>query len=118
MILNIDRYLQDFLGVNIEIQGYEIINLTQPHLIDQIVTDLNIYEKKVKIRDTPSTPSKLLKRHSVSESHYGSLDCISVIGELNYLEKVSQLDISYIIHQCTIFTSAPNKEHVQALGWL
>ena len=59
------------------------MNLTQPHLIDQIVTDLHLDEKKVKIRDTPATLSKVLKRHSASGTHDGYFDYTSVIEKLN-----------------------------------
>ena len=53
------------------------------HLIDQIVTDLHLDEKKVKIRDTPATLSKVLKRHSASGLHDGYFDYTSVIEKLN-----------------------------------
>ena len=36
-ILAVEGYLQELLGVNIEIHGDVTINLTQPHLIYQIV---------------------------------------------------------------------------------
>jgi hypothetical protein len=41
-----------------------------------------------------------------------------MIGKLNYLEKTTRSDISYITHQCARFTSNPKKEHGQAIRWL
>ena len=64
LVLTVEGDLQDFLGVNIERQGYVDINLMQPHLTDQIITDLHLSGKKVRIRDTPATLSKVLKSYS------------------------------------------------------
>jgi hypothetical protein len=41
-----------------------------------------------------------------------------VIGKLNYLEKGSRSDISYIVHQCARFSTDTKTEHAQALRWL
>ena len=41
-----------------------------------------------------------------------------MIGKLNYLERGTRPDISYIVHQCARFTSDPRKEHAQAIRWL
>ena len=76
--------MQDFLCVNIEIQGSGYINLMQPHLTDQIITDLHLSDKKVRIRDTPATLSKVLKRYSGPEPHDRSFDCRLVVGNLSY----------------------------------
>ena len=74
LVLTVEGDLQDFLGVNIERQGYGDINLMQPHLTDQIITDLHLSDEKVSIRDTPATLSKVLKRHSGPEPYDGSFD--------------------------------------------
>ncbi len=41
-----------------------------------------------------------------------------MIGKLNYLERGSRSDISYIVHQCARFTTRPKKERAEALKWL
>lgn len=41
-----------------------------------------------------------------------------MIGKLNYLEKGSRPDISYITHQCARFSIDPKEEHARALRWL
>ena len=53
--------LEDFLGVNIERTSEGGFHLSQPQLIEQILTDLNLLGENVKIRDTPalSTDSTL-----------------------------------------------------------
>ena len=52
--------VKDFLGVNIEKQSNGTIHMTQPHLIDQILKDLNMDGDNVKIKDTPAALSRLL----------------------------------------------------------
>ena len=52
--------VKDFLGVNIEKQNDGTIHMTQPHLIDQILKDLNMNGDDVKIKDTPAASSRLL----------------------------------------------------------
>ena len=110
--------LQDFLGVNISRQPDGSIHLSQPHLIDQILKDLRLDNDKVNTKATPAASSKILGRHEDSEDFDGHFNYRSVIGKLNYLERGSRSDISYIVHQCARFTARPKKEHAEALKWL
>lgn len=110
--------LQDFLGINIEKREDGTINLTQPHLIDQILVDLRLDKEGTKTKSTPAACSKLLKRHMDSPDFDGSFDYRSVIGKLNYLERGTRSDIAYIVHQCARFTANPKVEHADALKWL
>ena len=84
-------------------------------MIDQIVTNMHLSEKKVKSRDTAAMLSKVLKQKIGPDWHNGSFDYISVIGKLNYLEKGSRPDIAYTVHKCARFTYAPKKDHAQEL---
>ncbi|CAJ1929167.1 unnamed protein product [Cylindrotheca closterium] len=93
------------------------IHLTQPHLIDQILKDLNMQEDTA-TRPIPAASSKLLSKHSDSPEFDGSFHYRSVIGKLNYLEKGSRPDIAYIVHQCARFSTCPKKEHGKAVRWL
>jgi len=38
-----------------------------------------------------------------------------VIGQLNFLEKWTRLDIAYAVHDCAKFTSNPRDSHKQAV---
>jgi hypothetical protein len=116
--ITVEGDLQDFLGVNIERMPDGSINLTQPHLIDQILDDLRLNDDNVSEKTIPATSSKLLSRHSDSEPFDNSFNYRSVIGKLNYLEKSTRSDIAYITHQLARFSSDPKKEHGQALRWL
>ncbi len=110
--------LEDFLGVNIERMADGTIHLTQPHLIDQILDDLRLNNENVTTKNIPALSSKILSRHSESEKFDGSFNYKSVIGKLNYLEKSTRSDISYITHQCARFAIDPKVEHAQALKHL
>lgn len=116
--ITVEGGLEDFLGINIDRRKDGTINLTQPHLIDQILKDLRLEDDNVTTKDTPATSSNILRRHTESEPFDGSFNYRSVIGKLNYLEKGTRSDISYIVHQCARFTTDPKKEHAQALRWL
>ena len=52
--------LQDFLGINIEREDDGSIYLSQPHLIDQILSDLRLTDDNVKVKDTPVKLSQIL----------------------------------------------------------
>ena len=51
--------LEDFLGFNIDRKPDGTIHLTQPHLIDNILGDLNLLSKGFKTKTTPTSPSKI-----------------------------------------------------------
>ena len=110
--------VKDFLGVNIEKQNDGTIHMTQPHLIDQILKDLNMNGDDVKIKDTPAASSRLLSRYTNSKDFDGSFNYRSLIGKLNYLEKATRSDIAYITHQCARFTTCPKTEHGAAVRWI
>ena len=58
--------IQDFLGVKIYCKPDGTIHLTQPHLIDQILDDLKMGDKK-NLEETPAPNSKIMSRHANSE---------------------------------------------------
>ena len=116
--ITIEGDLSDFLGVNIDQRKDGTIHLTQPHLIDQILSDLRLNDTTVKPRTTPAASSKLLTKHSNSKPFDNSFNYRSVIGKLNYLEQATRSDISYAVHQCARFVSDPSNMMVkQCDGW-
>lgn len=116
--ITVEGDIQDFLEVNITKQKDGSISLTQPHLIDQILKDLRLDNEEVTTKPIPAASSKVLGRHPDSEPFDESFKYRSVIGKLNYLEKASRSDIAYITHQCARFSTAPKREHGQAIRWL
>lgn len=114
--------IKDFLGVNIEVKGDEV-HLTQPHLIDKILEDLNFGKDangkwNAKPKETPALSSKLLSRDSDGPEFDESFHYRSIIGKLNYLEKGTRSDIAYIVHQCARFSESPKESHAKAIRWL
>jgi hypothetical protein len=71
-----------------------------------------------KTKSTPATSSKVLTKFPDSPDHDRSFHYRRVIGKLNYLEKGSRSDISYIVHQCARFVENPKVEHAKAIRWL
>jgi hypothetical protein len=69
-------------------------------------------------RTPPAASSKLLTRDLNGPDFDSSFHYRSVIGQLNYLEKGTRSNISYIVHQCARFVQKPKESHAKALGWL
>jgi len=110
--------IEDFLGVNIDRVDDDTYHLSQPHLIEQILRDLNLDGENVQTKETPAPLSRVLGAHKSSPEFDGHFHYRSVIGKLNYLEKCSRPDIAYATHQCARFSSDPRKEHGEAVKWL
>jgi hypothetical protein len=111
--------IQDFLGVNIDIRNDGTVNLTQPHLIDQILKELKMSDNdNMKLKDTPAKCSEILKRAPDGKDFDKSFHYRSIIGKINYLEKATRCDIAYINHQCARFTENPKDCHAKAIRWL
>ena len=113
--VTVEGILEDFLGVNIDRRKYGSIHLTQPHLIEQIVKDLEQENPKTNSKSTPAQPSKILHSHKQSETFDKSFHYRSVVGKLNYLEKCCRLDISCTKHQCACFSLKPKRQHTTYL---
>ena len=41
-----------------------------------------------------------------------------MIGKLSHVERCTRLDLAYIVHQCSRFSSAPKLIHTQAVKWI
>ena len=110
--------IQDFLGINISKMEDGKIHLSQPHLIDQILKDLKMNVPNLKLKQTPCKSSAILKANAAGKPFDNSFHYRSIIGKLNYLEKGSRSDISYITHQCARYTEQPMDNHARAIRWL
>ena len=75
--------VEDFLGVNIERSSDGSVTLSQPHLIDQILQDLNMSNDNVKAKETPAASSIILRKVKSSGAFDKSFHYRSVIGKLN-----------------------------------
>ena len=118
LVLTVEGDITDFLGVNIKRHPDGTFELTQPHLIEQVLKDLRLHGSTVAVKETPAASSQLLRRFTESEAFDAHFDYRSVIGKLNYLDKCSRPDIAFQEHQCARFAAAPKAEHGKALKWL
>ena len=106
--------LSDYLGVKIERKDDGTICLTQPHLIDQIISDLGL-KANTKTKDLPALSSKILNRDTNGHPFREDWHYRSIIGKLNFLEKSTRPDLAYSVHQCARFSIDPKASHAQAV---
>ena len=116
--LTVEGDISDFLGVQIDRINDNTFNLSQPHLINDVLKELHLDGEKVTIKKTTGASSKTLSRHLNLPPFDDHFNYWRVIGQLNYLEKCSRPDISCAVHQGARFVSNPRVEHGKALKWL
>ena len=115
--LTVEGDMGDFLGVRIE-KVNQKYNLTQPHLIKQILKELRLHGDDVKTKGTPLPVGKVIHKFEGSKPFDEHFDYRKVIGKLLYLEKSTQLDISYAVHVLARHTNDPKEEHGEMVKWL
>lgn len=106
--------LTDYLGVNVKHNDDGTILLSQPHLIKQIIDDVN-FVKRTKPKPTPCASTARLHKDEGGEPHKATWHYRSVIGKLNFLEKSTRGDIGYAVHQCARFCENPTTMHTDAV---
>jgi hypothetical protein len=106
--------LTDYLGVNIEKQEDGTIKLSQPHLIDQIIDDVN-FQDSTKFKSTPAASTKILDKDEGGVPHNVTWHFRSIIGKLNFLEKSTRGELGYSVHQCARFCEHPTVSHTEAV---
>jgi hypothetical protein len=107
-------YLKDYLGVNVEKLPNGDIKLTQPHLINQIITKLKLPLKSAN-QSTPALSTKILQRNEKAPNFDQHFHYRRIIGQLNFLEKSSRPDIAYATHQVARFCEDPKVTHAEAI---
>jgi hypothetical protein len=105
--------ITDYLGVNVEKLPDGNISLTQPHLIEQVISLVN-FQPKTKSKPTPASPSKILRKDESAPPHKADWSYRQLIGKLNFLEKSTRPDIAYAVHQCARFSQSPRESHTEA----
>jgi len=109
-----DGDVGDFLGVDIQKQPDGSVHMTQPQLIDSILTDLRMDGPK----ETPAKVNALLRRGTPDSPPFnGAFHYRGVIGKLNYLA-TTRMDIAYAVNQCARFSSDPKEHHGHAVRWI
>ena len=106
--------ISDYLGVKVEKLKNGCIKLSQPHLIQQILSDLG-FNERTGTKKTPASVSNKVTRDLLGAPFKEEWHYRSVIGKLNFLEKSTRPDIAYAVHQCARFCSDPKASHTTAV---
>jgi len=108
--------ISDYLGVKVTKHQNGSITLTQPHLIQSILSDLHLLDnKQATSRTLPALTTKILHPDTEGTPFDNSFHYRSVIGKLNFLEKSTRPEIAYAVHQCARFVERPTKLHGEAV---
>jgi hypothetical protein len=115
--------LSDYLGVKITPLENGTFRLAQPHLINSILKDLGLGGASEKSAPTKTKPTPAPSQVKLSQDIEGApyeeqWSYRSVIGKMNFLEKLTRVDISYAVHQCARFASDPKQSHAQAVKYI
>ena len=106
-----------YLGVKVARPANDTIELTQPHLIQQILDDMGM-KPNTKTKDKAAPSSTILWRDLDGIPFAEKWDYRSIIGKLNFLEKSTRPEIAYAVHQCARFASNPRQSHANAIKYL
>ena len=109
--------IDDYLGVKISRPTADTIELTQPHLIQQILDDVGM-KSNTKTKDKAAPSTTILRRDLDGEPFDEDWEYRAVIGKLNFLEKSTRPEIAYAVHQCARFSNNPKKSHANAVKYL
>jgi hypothetical protein len=106
--------ITNYVCVNEEHLPNGAIKLSQPHLIDQIIDEVHI-SKWIPRKHTPAAATKILKRDEMAPSFDHQFNYWHAVGKLNFLEKSTRPDISYVTHQVARFSEDPKASHGEAI---
>ena len=105
--------LEQYLGLKIE-QNKQTFRVTQPMLIDRIIASVPSM-KDAKSAKSPAVTGQVLTKDDGGEPRKESWNYRSVVGMLNYLVTCTHPELSFAVHQCARFCSAPKRSHEQAI---
>ena len=91
--------LNDFLVINVTRKPDGTVELTQPKLIERILSVLNV-QPSTKTKRTPGRAGHVLRKCEDAEPHKADWEYRSVIGKMNYLEKSTRPETANTVHQC------------------
>jgi hypothetical protein len=109
--------LKEYLGVLVEKEPGGRLKLSQPQLISQIL-DALWFNHRTNAKPTPAPGGQVLQRELDAEPMTEDFHYRSVVGQANYLEKSTRLDIAVAVHQCARFSADPKQSHADALRYV
>ena len=107
---SIDKYL----GVDINQLDDSSFEMTQPFLIERVLSLLGISKRKTNEKCNPVGKPLLNKDLNGVDRTY-KWNYRSAVGILTYLTGSVRPDIAMAAHQCARFSSAPKRSHEQAI---
>ena len=114
---DIDKFLK-FLGININHLGPNKFELSQPFLIDRIVTLLGLKDNEFDAQtNTRATPIKglVLNKDLNGKPKKYSWKYRTAVGMLSYLQGNTRPEISMAVHQTARFCNNPMLSHEKAV---
>jgi hypothetical protein len=102
--------LNDYLGVKVTRLPNGRIKFLQPHLIDQIIADMDFNDRTTSIATLASSTHRVLRDHH-GAAFEEEWQYRSIIGKLNFLKKSTRPDLAYSMHQCARISSDPRASH-------
>ena len=109
--------VKDFLEIQVTTGNDKTITLNQPQLIDSILKDMK-FQNNMKEKDTPALSLVILQKDTKGKPFNNDFHYRRVIGKLNFLEKSTERDNSYAVHQCARFCEHPKQSHSDAIRCL
>jgi hypothetical protein len=113
LTLNDPDPIDNFLGIHFSHQDNGELHRSQTGLIDAVTESAHI--PKGRLKNTPTSATAILHADTEGLARQESWNYPSVIGQLNYLAKNSQPDISFTVHQCTRLSKEPKALHEKAV---
>lgn len=105
--------LTEYLGIKITRTEDKGLELTQPMLIQRILTAVGLPTMKRVSTSTPAT--RVLQKDLGGVKRQTSWDYRSVIGMLNFLCRSTRPDLSFAVSQAARFMSNPKRCHERAV---
>ena len=100
--IRIEGDISDFLGVKVDPLDDNRVQLSQPHSIDSILSDLRLSSEGVATKGTPASTSQLVRQGTHSPAFNGRFNYRSVIGKMLY-QTVTRMDIAFAVNKCARF---------------
>jgi hypothetical protein len=91
--------------------------LTQPHLIDQVLQEVN-FRPDTKVQATAAESTTILKRDLNLPDHKAHWAYRRIIGKLNFLEKCTRPELACSVHQAARFSANPKTSHTDAVHYI
>jgi histone deacetylase 1/2 len=111
-MLKVEDSVAGFLGILMETKDNGTIELTQPGLIERIITVTGLTEGQEKFTPADTKPLGKDPEGPQCEERWSYP---SVVGMLMYVASNTRPDVAFAVHQCARFTHCPKRSHEKAI---